>query len=53
MKEIVNKMKTCPTCPKKKQQTVSYDYTIKDTQSTKITSIRTSPIKKPSKKTTI
>lgn len=53
MKEIADKMKTCPTCPKKKQQTVSYNYTNKDTQSTKITSIRTSPIRKPSKQTTI
>ena len=53
MKEIVNKMKTCPTCPKKKQQIVSYDYTTKNTQSTKITSIMTSPIRKPSKQTTI
>ena len=53
MKEIADKMKTCPTCPKKKQQIVSYDYTTKNTQSTKITSIRTSPISKPSRQTMI
>jgi hypothetical protein len=46
-------MKTCPTCPKKKTSATKQEITSSDVRSTKVTSIRTSPIIKSSRKTTI
>ena len=46
-------MKTCQTCPKKITSATKQENTSSDVKSTKITSIRTSPIIKSSRKTTI
>lgn len=46
-------MKTCPTCPKKKTSATKQELTSSDVRNTKVTSIRTSPIVKSSRKTTI
>ena len=46
-------MKTCPTCPKKRTSAINKENTSSDVRSTKVTSIRTSPIVKSSRKTTI
>ena len=47
------KMKTCPTCPKKRTSATKQESTSSDVRSTKVTSIITSPIVKSSRKTTI
>ena len=47
------KMKTCPTCPKKRTSAAKQESTSSDVRSTKVTSIITSPIVKSSRKTTI
>ena len=46
-------MKTCPTCPKKRTSAAKQENTNADVISTKVTSIRTSPIIKSSRKTMI
>ena len=46
-------MKTCPTCQKKTISTIDVENIESNVRSTKITSIRTSPIVKSSKKATI
>ena len=46
-------MKTCPTCPKKRTSSTKQENKSSDIRSTKFTSIRTSPIIKSSRKTTI